>query len=448
MDMKLRGAQQTGLFVLAAGILFSAVTGLAFAGELPGDVPEESLSTHVQATAVNQSHGMFSTRYSGQNSLLDESENRYSVTATLFLGARPWQGGELYWNPEVAFGRGLSGVLGLAGFPNGEIARVGSPNPVFYSARFFLRQTFSLGGEDEKVEPDQNQLGGHYPASRVVITAGKLSALDIFDDNAYSHEPRSQFLNWSLMTNGAWDYPADARGYTEGLAAEYIQPGWAARLGLFAEPQEANGLPLNDNWSQARGAALELEKGYKLVGLPGKVRLLAFANRARMGSYRATLDTPAYALDITRSRQYSVKHGWGVNLEQSYNDAIGGFLRAGWNDGKTESWAFTEIDRTFSFGMLANGRAWRRPNDSLGAAMALNGLSRDHRDYLAAGGYGFIVGDGALNYGKESILEVFYSLGLVKGLSLSLDYQRVVHPGYNRDRGPVDIWSSRFHYEF
>ncbi|MHB9119520.1 MAG: carbohydrate porin [Burkholderiales bacterium] len=435
--------------LLVAGIFFlGAVSGHpAFASE-PSDAADESLSVHLQATVVNQSHGGFSARYSGQNSLADERESHYSVTSTLFLGARLWQGGELYWNPEVAFGRGLSGVLGVAGFPNGEIARVGSANPTFYTARFFVRQTFALGGESETVEPDQNQLGSRYPASRVVVTAGKLSALDIFDDNAYSHEPRSQFLNWSLMTNGAWDYPADARGYTEGVAAEYIRPGWAARLGVFAEPQEANGLPMNDNWSQAHGAALELEKGYSLAGRAGKVRLLAFSNRARMGSYRTTLDMPAYALDITRSRQYSSKNGWGVNLEQSLSDAIGGFLRAGWNDGKTESWAFTEIDRTLSFGALANGKAWRRPNDSFGAAVALNGLSRDHRDYLAAGGYGFIVGDGALNYGNESILEAFYSLGLAKGLGLSLDYQRAVHPGYNRDRGPVDIWSSRLHYEF
>lgn len=430
--------------MLAFALATTAVSCAAFADGSEA----ETYGAHFQSTYVSQWHGTFPQRYAGPNSLLDERERKGSLTATAFLGARPWQGGEIYWNPEMAMGRGLSGVLGVAGFPNGEISRVSSANPTLYSARLFLRQTVAPGDGSECLESDQNQLAGCVDRSRLVLTAGKFSALDIFDDNEYSHEPRTRFMNWALMTNGAWDYPADARGYTNGVAAEYVFPGWALRAAALMEPHDANQLPLDNQVTRAHGEVVELERSHTLLNRPGKLRLMAFANRARMGSYRTATDDPAAGLDITRTRGYRTKRGWGVNLEQQFSDHAGGFLRAGWNDGATETWAFTEIDRTLSGGVLADGKAWRRPNDVFGIAGVINGLSRDHRDYLAAGGLGFIIGDGALNYGREEIAEAFYTFGITKWAGLSVDYQRIRNPAYNRDRGPVGIWSARAHIGF
>lgn len=412
------------------------------------DKIEETVSLHYQATAVFQRHGGFTAPYSGNNSLSPRFEAKNSYTTTLFAGARLWDGGEVYFNPEIAFGRGLSNVTGIAGFPNGEISRVSGPDPTLYRARLFLRQTFGLGGEKEYVEPDQNQRAGWQDASRVVLTVGNLSALDIFDDNAYTQDPRAHFMNWALMANGAWDYPADARGYSWGAAIEYIRPGWALRAGSLLMPKTANGLPLDYKIASAHGDVVELERSYALLGQAGKFRLMAYVNHAHMGSYRSAIDDPSAGLDIASTRQYRTKRGFGMNIEQGLTENAGAFLRAGWNDGKTETFAFTEIDRTVSGGASINGKGWERPKDTLGIAGVLNGLSRDHRDYLAAGGLGFIIGDGRLSYGSERIAEIYYSLEAAKGISISLDYQHVVNPAYNRDRGPVTIWSTRVHYEF
>lgn len=409
---------------------------------------DEAYSLHGQSTFISQYHGKFGADYTGTNSLVPQREIKSSFTATLFTGASLWQGGEIYLDPELAQGRGLSGVLGVAGFPNGEIARASSPDLKLYRARLFFRQTWGLGGEREFIAADQNQLAGHQDSSRLVFTVGNSSALDLFDDSRYSHEPRSQFMNWSLLTNGAWDYPADARGYTNGLALEWITPGWALRAGMLMEPREANGLPLDNRVSEAHGGVVEMERSYSLGDRPGKIRLLAYRNRANMGNYRAALAATAAVPDIRTTRSLSTKHGWGLNLEQQFTSSVGAFMRAGWNDGKTESWAFTEIDRSVSGGVSVNGDGWGRADDVLGVAAVVNGLSKDHRDYLAAGGLGFIIGDGRLNYGQEAILESYYALALLKGLSLSLDYQHINNPAYNRDRGPVSVWSTRVHYEF
>ncbi|MGZ3254296.1 MAG: carbohydrate porin [Burkholderiaceae bacterium] len=410
--------------------------------------PEETFSIHGQATIVSELHNGFAARYSGPNSLSNQREVKTSVTSTLFVGTRLWNGAELYYNPELAFGRGLSNVVGVAGFPNGEISRVGSANPTFYNARLFLRQTVGLGGEKEYIEADQNQLAGNQDVNRFVFTIGKLSVMDIFDANQYSHEPRSQFLNWSLMANGAWDFPADARGYTNGLAIEYYWPGWAARFGTFMMPAEANGLPLDSRLSQAHGSVVELEKSYRLYQQPGKLRVMAYQNHANMGGYADTINTPAAQMDITQTRKYRTKQGFGLNAEQQLSESVGGFLRAGWNDGKTETFAFTEIDRTISGGIVIKGSGWFRPDDVVGIAYAGNGLSKEHRDYLANGGLGFIVGDGKLNYAMEQILEAYYSIAVLKGAAFTFDFQHIRNPAYNRDRGPVNIFSARLHYEF
>jgi len=412
-------------------------------------LPErEQWNLHFQATSISQGHDEFTSPYSGTNSLPPREPIRTSYTATLFLGARLWAGSEVFVNPELAGGRGVGGVTGIAGFPNGDIARVSKPEPTVSMARVFLRQTVGLGGEAEKVEPGPNQLAGARDLSRLTVTLGKISVGDIFDGNAYSHDARTQFMNWGLFENGAWDYPADTRGYTWGGALELIEPRWALRYGLFAEPKTANGLQFDHNFSHAHGHVLEWEQRYSVGERRGVARLLGYWNRAHMGSYRATLDTPAYGLDIARSRRYSDKYGFGVNVEQELTKELGAFARLGWSDGQNETWAFTEIDQTASLGLSLKGAAWSRPADTFGVAGVINGLSKEHKDYLAAGGYGFIIGDGRLNYAPEEIIEVYYLLNVWKGISITPDYQFVNHPAYNADRGPVHLWAIRFHAEF
>jgi high affinity Mn2+ porin len=409
---------------------------------------EEAYSVSAQATFVTQQHDAFAAPYSGANSLFPGFERKNSLSTTLFLGARLWRGAEIYADPEVIKGRGLSNVLGIAGFPNGDVARVGDGNWKFYHARIFLRQTFGLGGEAESIAADQHQLAGVQDDRRVVISVGNFSAADFFDDNAYSHDPRTQFLNWSLMANGAWDYPADARGYTNGVVSEWIEPGFALRAGLMMMPVNANQLPLDHRLSVAHGAAAEWERAYAIGARPGKLRLLAYLNRANMGSYRVALANTGPAPDVTATRATRTKYGFGVNIEQQIDEALGMFARLGWNDGATETWCFTEIDRSASVGALLRGVSWGRAEDTVGIATVVNGLSSAHRDYLAAGGYGFMLGDGRLNYRREAVVETFYSLKLFEKLALSLDYQRAIHPAYNADRGPVNIWTGRIHVEF
>ena len=409
---------------------------------------QELWSVHFQATVIPQGHGHFDSPYSGQNSMPSLNEIRASYTSTLYLGGRLWHGAELYVNPEISGGRGIGGVLGVAGFPNGDIARVGKPAPTIALARLFLRQTIGLGGQEERIEPEANQMAGSLDVSRLTFTLGKYGATDIFDDNTYSHEPRTQFMNWAIMNNGAWDYPADTRGYTWGGTVELNQPRWALRYGLFGVPKEANGIKFDHHLDQAHAHSLEWEGRYTWGSHPGKLHLLGYWNRAHMGNYRRTLDTPAFNLDITRSRTYSSKYGLGLNVEQEMTRDLGAFLRLGWNDGRTESWAYTEIDQTACLGLRLKGQAWRRPKDVFGVAGVANGLSKDHRDYLAAGGHGFIVGDGRLNYAPEEIFEIYYLFKITKWLSTTADYQFVSNPAYNQDRGPLHVWALRVHAEF
>ena len=403
---------------------------------------------HGQATTVMQGNWKFNSPYVGPNSLLPILNYRTTQTATLYLGARICPGGELIFNPEVSGGRGLSSTLGLAGFPNGEATRVNALAPTPYIARLFWRQTIGLGGEQEEVADGVNQIAGSRDISRLTFRIGKMSATDRFDDNAYSHDPRTQFLNWSLMDNGSWDYPANTRGYTYGLTAELNQKDWAIRYGVFGEPAVANGSEFDPHLLRANGHAGELELRYELLGRPGKARILAFLNNAHMGSFRESLRENPEHPDITSSRAYRVKYGFGLNLEQQLTDDLGGFVRVGWADGHTESWAFAQIDRTVSAGLQLKGTRWHRPSDQCGLAIVFNGLSAGQRDYLAAGGIGFIIGDGRLRYGPEGILETYYTWRPKEFLGLTLDVQGVNNPAYNRDRGPVAIAGVRVHMEY
>ena len=413
------------------------------------DPAPETWSLHGQATAITQGHGGFTSPYQGPHSLSPAREAATSFTTTLMAGWRPWQGAELYLDAEGAAGKGVSSVLGLAGAPNGETYRVGNPEFRAAVARVWLRQTFDLGGEPTKVEPDAHQLGGARGARRLVLHAGKLSVMDVFDANTYAHDPRSQFLNWTLMGHGAWDYPADTRGYTWGGAAELIWDAWALRLGRFAEPLEANQLEMDHGLARAHGDVVEVEHDHDLGGQPGVVRVMAFHNTTRMGDYRESLALRPTAPDVTATRRYGRdKRGWGLNLEQALTANLGAFARWSWSDGRAETWAFTEVDRSASAGLARKGGGWGRPLDRVGVAFVQNGLSPDHQAYLAAGGLGFLLGDGRLICSPERILETTYAAALGRFLTASLDVQRIASPGYNRDRGPVRLVAVRLHAQF
>ncbi|RTL48195.1 MAG: carbohydrate porin [Rhodocyclaceae bacterium] len=416
------------------------------------ETDHEDWNAHVQATYVWQTKPEFSAAYSGPNSLGTQHEKSYSFTATAALGLRPWQDGEIYLNPECAQGIPFSNLTGLGGFTNGEIARTAGATLKCYRARLFLRQTWGLGGGREKQESDANQLAGSVDKHRVVLTAGNLSVGDIFDDNVYSHDPRTQFMNWSIMTHGAYDYAADARGYTWGMALEYYSDDWVLRAGRFTQAREPNAQRMDFQIAQNHGDQIELEHAHELDDLPGKLRLLLYRNRAPMARFADATGLGALTgatpdLNLVR-KGYNTRWGMGLNLEQALSANTGLFARASWSDGKTETYNFTEIDRSASTGLLLKGAAWGREADNLGIAMAWNGLSKQRRDYLAAGGISFFIGDGRLNYDAEKIFETFYSLALGRAGSLSVDWQHIRNPAYNADRGPVRVGSLRLHTEF
>jgi high affinity Mn2+ porin len=408
----------------------------------------QQFTIHTQTTIINQYKPAFTAPYTGGNSLVTEEESKTSVTSTLFLGSWLWKGASIYVNPEMAGGSGLSGALGIAAATNGETFRIGNPAPAIYLARLFFNQVSALSDNYNFQESDANQLQGRMPEKYLSFTIGKVSIADYFDDNQYSHDPRSQFMSWALMDNGAWDYAANTRGYTPSVVVEYITPKQEWRLAASLVPKQANGSVMN--WDIARAGAYTLEYTHRhtLAGKKGAVRLLAFYNTTDMGNYRKAVQQQPINPDIDATHQYgNNKLGIGINAEQSITDYLGGFFRASWNDGKNETWMFTEIDRSISAGLSATGKWWKRPNDNVGLAFVTSGLSKDHRNYLKAGGKGFMLGDGNLNYTWEKLLEFYYSATLVPNLSFSGAYQMVTNPGYNKDRkGPVHIFSVRVHF--
>lgn len=420
------------------------------------DSAKKNWTNHFQLTFIAQKHPGFASKYSGDNSLADSVEPAAkSITTTLFLGRKLWKGGVFYFNPEVSGGNGLSFTKGVAGALNGETYRVGAVAPSVFIARAFLQQNFALANTSyEEVKDEANQMAGTIPSSRISISVGKFAVSDFFDDNKYSKDPRTQFFNWSLWANGAWDYPANTRGYTFGLVAELIKPGWSVRLSSVAVPRIAN-FNLMEYNAKAHSETVEFEHKISINKKPGAIRFIVSNTNSQAPSYaegmKALATNNRFLLDVIQGnaehKNYGGKKlGIGLNIEQEITNEVGLFSRIGWNDGKYVTWAFTEIDHTANLGLLIKGKKWR-PNDFFGIATVINGISNEHINFLKAGGYGFLIGDGKLNYGNEIIIESFYNAKLSNFFSLTFDYQFVNNPGYNKDRGPVHVFGLRGHVE-
>ena len=434
--------------------------------------PQDSLPRfvcHFQLTIIDQWHGRFNSPYAGQASLQPDPEQDMSLTSTVFTISRLWKNGYFFFNPEVAGGKGFSGATGIAGFPNGEIYRVGNPTPQAYIARAYLQQIIPLPGYKyehlsftDSVTPltdneDMvNQLPKNVPDKRIVFIIGKNCLADFFDENIYSHDPRHTFLNWALMDNGAWDYPANTRGYTYSALAEYDNKGFALRMSAALEPTYANGPILDWNINKTIGYTFEADQHFEINKHHGEVGFLVYENIGRGGNYEQAIalkksgqDT---TLNVSQPAAYlgNKKYGFGVSCTMELTKKLGILARAGWNDGHTATWTFTEIDRTACVGIFIDQPLLKKTENTFGLAILVNGISRQHRDFLNAGGIDFIIGDGKLpHYATENILETYYNIAITHNIALMIDYQYVQHPGYNADRGPVhSIISGRVHVIF
>lgn len=414
------------------------------------DVLPDWLAIHGQGTFVLQGTPGFRDPYDGTNSLTPH-QRKETIDVTLYAGVQPWQGAEIWVDPEIDQGFGLSNTLGIAGFSSAEAYKVGKKKPYFRLQRAFFRQTLDLGGASETVDGEANQFAGTRSTNRVVLTVGKFGVGDIFDTNKYAHDPRGDFLNWSLVDAGSFDYAADAWGYSTGVAAEWYQGPWTLRFGAFNLSKIPNGETLETGFQQYQLDG-EIEHRHQIAGRDGAVRVTVFRNRGQFGRFddalalaAATGMTPDTAL--VRARR--TRAGISLNIEQTLTDSLGFFARAGWANGQIEPYDFTDIDRTAQVGLAIDGRGWGRTGDTVGIAAVVNGISKTHERYLDAGGIGVLVGDGQLPHpGAEAIGEAYYDWKATKGFEISLDYQLIGNPGYNRDRGPANVFAVRVHGQF
>jgi high affinity Mn2+ porin len=413
-----------------------------------------------QYTFIEQWQTALLSPYQGALSLHAQGDRQGTHTLGIYTGWAPLDWAQLYFDVEKFMGAGVSGATGLGGLTNGDVIREGAVGlkKQFYIARLYARFMLPLGSASARIERGQDQIAGREATRRLELKAGWLSAADDFDRNRYAGSARTQFLNWSLWQNTPWDYGADTRGYTDGFVLGYVSPQWSLKYGMYRMPTVANGQTL-ETLNRARNQNLELT--LSPTAITTIVRLLAYLNTARLGDYRqalaiaaATGTVPDIAADAQDGRH---KVGLGFNLEQPLADEgnTGVFMRLAWNDANTEDFAFTEVDRLASLGGQLSGVRWRRSADCLGLGFVVEGLSEPHRDYLAAGGSGFLLGDGRLNYRHEQILETYYraewswTLGQAPlRLQLSPDFQYVQNPGFNRDRGPVRFYAVRLHLEY
>jgi len=345
----------------------------------------------------------------------------------------------------------LANTLGVAGFTSGEAYKIGQAYPYARLPRAFIRQTIDLGGETQKIEAGATQFAGSQTANRLVLTIGKLSVVDIFDTNKYAHDPRTDFLNWAIVDTGTFDYAADAWGYTYGAAAEWYQGDWAVRAGVFDLSIVPNSADLDPTFKQFQSVG-EIERRYTLWNHPGEIHVTGFLTRGRMGTFADAIALAAITggpADIAAVRHYQSRAGVSMNIEQEITSDVGAFIRAGWADGTKEPYEFTDIDRTVAGGVSIGGKRWDRPDDTIGIAGVLNHIAPVHQAFFNAGGLGILVGDGQLPHpGYEEIIEAYYSYALTASTRISLDYQFVANPGYNTDRGPVNVFAGRLHWQF
>ncbi len=407
-----------------------------------------------QANIILQWHGSFPAKYSGPNSLHSQPENATSKVFTLFLGYELTHNFEVFLNFESTSGHGISEALGLAGATNLDIVRNPQLSRAPYVARAMFRWIIPLSSNQIASERGPMSLATSVPARRLEFRFGKFGLPDFFDQNTWGTDSRLQFLNWTVDNNGAWDYAANTRGYTDGAMLEYDDHWWTVRFGEALMPKVANGINLDADVTRARAENLEAEaRGNLFFHRAGVVRLLGYLNHADMGNYEEAIRDFKNHLtlvpDITFTRkQGRHKYGFGLNFEQELPAKLGVFGRLGWSDGRNESFAYTEVDRTFELGAFTKGDPWKRKNDRAGVVFVINGIVAAHQQYLALGGKGFLLGDGALTYGPEKIFEGFYTVHMWRGLFGAFDLQHVNNPGYNKDRGPVLVPGVRFHVDF
>ena len=450
-------------FALVAVVLIGHRTVLAQDAN-SADTPEATTVLNHSSTSrfwisgqmnfIFQYHPSFPSLYGGENSFQAESEHALSNVLTLYTGVEVNRTTEILLDVESAGGSGLSKALGIAGFTNLDVVRNPDLGQAPYLARLMFRKIIPLSGDRSEAERGTLSMATHLPARRLEFRVGKFSVVDFFDVNPVGSDSHLQFMNWTIDNNGAYDYSANTRGYTWGAIVEYQSPGWGARFAETLEPKVANGANLDADVFRAHAENFELElRRNFLPRRQGTVRLLSFANHANMGKYREAIQNFREGLttvpDVAATRrQGRVKYGFGINMEQPITDTLRAFGRFSWNEGHQESFAYTEVDQSFSFGADLRGDRWQRKMDKIGAAFVSNAISGDHREYLAFGGLGFLLGDGKLTYGREKIFEAYYNLHLWRGVFASADLQHINNPGYNRDRGPVLVRGLRAHIDF
>jgi high affinity Mn2+ porin len=431
---------------------WSGKSSSAFANSTTAQLPTWEI--HGQTTYIQQGYPAFRSPYLGENSFTPWAQTQQTWSGSAFIGIRLWQGGELYYNPELLQGFGLHDTTGAAGFPNGEAQKSNFPYARYSTSRLFLRQTIGFGGEQEKVESAYGQMAGTRDVSRLTFQIGRFAVHDLFDTNAYAGDSRLDFLNWSIWASGAFDYVADKIGLDYGAVAELNEKYWALRMGYFLTPVEPNSNQFDMQLFRRGMYVTELELRHNLFARTGKLRAGIWADTYFSGSYREALELtqlypgldPTDAIVMTRTGR--TKYGYYLNVEQPLSDNLGVFGRWSWNNGKNEIAAFTDIDASLSLGTVLKGSAWGRPDDKVGLAGVVNALSPEHRDYIAAGGLGILIGDSRLNYRPERILETYYAINLGKALTLTFDYQYMVNPAHNADRGPISFFSGRLRGEF
>ena len=437
------------------------------------NLEDETWNAYGQLTYISSWKLPFKAAYTNangsNNSLLPTYERSFTGTFTIFLGKKLWTGGEVYLVPELITERPLSSLRGLGGsIQNFELQKTGTATPQLYRSRLFLRQTIELGGASLVKDSDPMQLGATVQRRRIVITGGNFTSLDVFDRNTVTSDPRQTFFNMAFMTHASWDFAADARGYSVGLAVELYWDDWAFRVGRMAPPRHPNVLPIDLRLWKYYGDTLEIEHDHVLFGQPGAIRLLGYRNQEVIGQFKDAIaayvsdpsknaasctgynygSTNTSAPDLCWARKPNVKLGVGINVEQYVARDVGLFFRAMYSDGKSEVDAFNSADRSLSFGGVAKGTLWHRPFDVAGIGGGLSWISKIHAQYLAMGGVDGFLGDGRLTPGPESVFEVFYSVNILKAIWLAADYQRIWNPGFNTDRGPVDIVGAKVHAEF